>query len=70
MIGQQSCAAEATPFAIGATARRSVALGLEDGSLVTLQEGEAAGGLVVARILPDRVEVTRGGRVYTIHARD
>lgn len=50
--------------------RRSVALAIEDGGLVTLREGERTGGVEVARILPDRVELRYDGRTFTVRARD
>lgn len=50
--------------------RRSVALAIEDGGLVTLHEGERMGGVEVARILPDRVELRYDGRTFTVRARD
>ncbi len=50
--------------------RRSVALAIEDGGLVTLHEGERSGGVEVARILPDRVELRYDGRTFAVRARD
>jgi hypothetical protein len=50
--------------------RRSVALAIEDGGLVTLHEGERTGGVEVARILPDRVELRYDGRTFAVRARD
>jgi len=50
--------------------RRSVSLAIEDGGLVTLHEGEQAGGVEVARILPDRVELRYDGRTFTVRAQD
>ena len=49
--------------------RRSVALNLEDGTLVMLHEGEGAADFVLARIFPDHVELRQGGRLFTVHAR-
>jgi hypothetical protein len=48
--------------------RRSVSLAVDGGSLVTLREGESAGGLRVARILPDRVEIEHAGVARTVRA--
>jgi hypothetical protein len=50
--------------------RRSVALAIDGGSLQTLHEGEATGGLQVVRILPDRVDLSWEGAPFTVRARD
>jgi hypothetical protein len=50
--------------------RRTVALTIEDGSLATLHEGEAAGGVEVTHIHPDHVELRHGGQTFTVQARD
>ena len=49
--------------------RRSVVLAM-DGTLVTLREGESAGNVEVARILPDAVELRYEGRLFTVRPRD
>jgi hypothetical protein len=49
--------------------RRSVALNLEDGTLVMLHEGEGAADFVLARIFPDHIELRQGGRLFAVHAR-
>ena len=49
--------------------RRSVVLAM-DGTLVTLHEGESAGNVEVARILPDAVELRYEGRLFTVRPRD
>ena len=49
--------------------RRSVVLTME-GTLVTLHEGESAGNVEVARILPDAVELRYEGRLFTVRPRD
>jgi hypothetical protein len=51
-------------------ARRSVALAIDETGLVTLHEGEDAGGLSVAQILPDGVELTWQGQAFTVPARN
>jgi hypothetical protein len=53
----------------GAPERRSVALSI-DGGLVTLHEGEDAGGLSVTQILPDGVELIWQGQSFKVPARD
>ena len=53
-----------------ARARRSVALAIAGGSLYALHEGETAEGIEVVRILPDRVELTWHGELFTVRARD
>jgi hypothetical protein len=53
----------------GAPERRSVALTV-DGGLVTLHEGQESGGVSVARILPDGVELTWQGQSFKVPARD
>jgi hypothetical protein len=50
--------------------RRTVALKVDGGGLVTLHEGESAGGLSVREILPDGVDLDWQGQTYTVHARD
>ena len=50
--------------------RRSVVLVIEGGGLTTLHEGERAGNIEVARILPDSVEIKYQGRMFTVHPRD
>lgn len=47
--------------------RRTVALRLEDGSIVTLREGQERGGFGVTRILPDRVELVREGQSLVVY---
>jgi hypothetical protein len=51
-------------------ARRTVALKVDGGGLVTLHEGESTGGFSVVEILPDGVDLDWQGQVYTVHARD
>ena len=53
----------------GTPERRTVALSI-DGGLVTLHEGEDSGGLSVAQILPDGVELTWQGQSFKVPARD
>jgi hypothetical protein len=48
--------------------RRTVALTIGNAGMVTLHEGESASDLEVARILPDRVHVRWGGRLYAVRA--
>jgi len=50
--------------------RRSVALTIDGGNLITLHEGESAGGFEVARILPDRVQLRHAGQLFALRARD
>jgi hypothetical protein len=50
--------------------RRSVSLSIDDGTMVTLREGESAGGIQVTGILADRVELRHDGRPFTVRARD
>ncbi|HWP64670.1 MAG TPA: general secretion pathway protein GspB, partial [Candidatus Limnocylindria bacterium] len=50
--------------------RRTVALTIDDGGLVTLHEGESASGVSVGRILPDGVELTWQGQAFTVPARE
>jgi hypothetical protein len=52
------------------TERRTVSLSVDDGSLVTLHEGQQASGVEVTRIFPDRVELRRDGQDFTVRARD
>ena len=47
--------------------RRTVALRLEDGSIVTLREGQDRAGFQVTRILPDRVELLREGQSLVVY---
>jgi hypothetical protein len=48
--------------------RRTVTLTIGDAGMVTLHEGESASDFEVARILPDRVHVRWGGRLYAVRA--
>jgi hypothetical protein len=50
--------------------RRSVALTIDDGGLVTLREGEASGGLSVVQILTDGVELAWQGESFVVRARN
>ncbi|MFN8545467.1 MAG: hypothetical protein U0807_14830 [Candidatus Binatia bacterium] len=50
--------------------RRTVALAVEDGAMVTLREGGRSGDVEVVRILPDRVDLRRNGITFTVMARD
>lgn len=50
--------------------RRSVMLNLDGGDMATLHEGERAGDIEIARILPDRVHVRWGGRLFSVRARE
>jgi hypothetical protein len=50
--------------------RRSVALTIDDGGLVTLQEGQEASGLSVVQIQPDGVELAWQGQSFTVRARN
>ena len=50
--------------------RRTVALAIDGGSMVTLHEGESEGSLEVVRILPDRVHVRHAGQLFAVRARD
>ena len=50
--------------------RRMVWLSIDGGSLVTLHEGEGAGGIEVARILPDRVHLRHAGQLYLVRTRN
>jgi hypothetical protein len=49
-------------------ARRTVTLTIDGGDMVTLREGESAGSLEVARILPDRVHLRHGGQTFAVQA--
>lgn len=51
-----------------AAERRRVALSLDGASLVTLHEGQAAGGVEVVRILTDRVHLRHDGRMFSVRA--
>lgn len=53
-----------------AAERRSVSLSIEGGPLVSLKEGEEANDIAVVRILPDRVDLRRGGITFTVQPRD
>jgi hypothetical protein len=48
--------------------RRTVALTMPTGEMVTLHEGDSVGDLEVARILPDRVHLRHNGQVYALRA--
>jgi hypothetical protein len=48
--------------------RRTVALAVGDGGIMTLREGESIGGVEVTRILPDRVELRHAGQPFTVRA--
>jgi len=50
--------------------RRTVLLSVDGSSTETLHEGEQAGDLEVARILPDRVHVRWSGQLFSVRARD
>jgi hypothetical protein len=50
--------------------RRSVSLSIDDATMVTLHEGESSGGIEVATILTDRVQLRHQGRLFTVLARD
>ena len=50
--------------------RRTVLLSVDGSGTETLHEGERAGDLEVARILPDRVHVRWSGALYSVRARD
>jgi type II secretory pathway component PulC len=50
--------------------RRTVALVVNGGSMVTLHEGESAGEIEVERIKPDGVQLRHRGRSFTVRARD
>ena len=50
--------------------RRTVLLSVDGSSTETLHEGERAGDLEVARILPDRVHVRWSGQLFSVRARD
>jgi hypothetical protein len=49
--------------------RRSVSLSIDDSTMVTLREGESAGGIEVTGILADRVQLRHDGRLFTVLAR-
>ncbi len=51
-------------------ARRTVALTVEGGNLAMLHEGESTGGVEVARIFPDHVQLRHAGETFTVRARD
>ena len=53
-----------------AAERRRVALSIDDGSMVTLHEGEAAHDVEVERIFPDHVQLRHGGQTFTLRTRD
>ena len=50
--------------------RRAVWLSIDGGSLITLHEGEASGGIEVARILPDRVHLRHNGSLFLVRTRN
>jgi hypothetical protein len=50
--------------------RRSVSLTIDGGALVMMHEGEQSDGIEVVRILPDRVDLRRGGIMFTVQPRD
>ena len=50
--------------------RRTVLLSVDGSSTETLHEGERAGDLEVARILPDRVHLRWSGQLFSVRARD
>ncbi|HUE30064.1 MAG TPA: hypothetical protein VMR79_04275 [Verrucomicrobiae bacterium] len=50
--------------------RRGVLLNIDGSNTETLHEGERAGDLEVARILPDRVHVRWNGQLFSVRARD
>jgi hypothetical protein len=50
--------------------RRTVALAVGDGGIMTLREGESTSGVEVTRILPDRVELRHDGQPFTVRARE
>jgi hypothetical protein len=49
--------------------RRTVSLTIDGGDMVTLHEGESAGSIQVARILPERIHVRYEGRLFAVEAR-
>jgi hypothetical protein len=50
--------------------RRMVWLSIDGGSLITLHEGEASGGVEVARILPDRIHLRHNGQLFLVRTRN
>ncbi len=50
--------------------RRGVLLNIDGSNTETLHEGERAGDIEVARILPDRVHVRWSGQLFSVRARD
>jgi hypothetical protein len=50
--------------------RRTVALTVNNGYMITLHEGETDNGIEVARILPDRIHARYQGTVFVVYARD
>jgi hypothetical protein len=50
--------------------RRTVALSIDGGSMVTLREGESEADLKVERIMVDRVQLRHGGELFAVRARD
>jgi hypothetical protein len=50
--------------------RRTVLLSVDGSSTETLHEGERAGDLEIARILPDRVHVRWSGQLFSVRARE
>lgn len=50
--------------------RRMVWLSINEGSLVTLHEGDTTAGIEVAKILPDRVHLKYGGKLFLVRTRN
>jgi len=50
--------------------RRTVSLTIAGGAMVTLREGESSGDFEVTRILPERIHVRYGGRMFAVEARN
>jgi hypothetical protein len=48
--------------------RRVVSLTIDNGPLLNLHEGQKAGGIVLVRILRDRIHVEHGGRTFSVRA--
>jgi hypothetical protein len=48
--------------------RRQVSMTIDNGPLVTLHEGQKAGGIALVRILRDRIHVEHNGRTFSVRA--
>jgi hypothetical protein len=48
--------------------RRTVALTIGSGGMVTMREGDASDEVEVVRILPDRVHVRHAGQLFAVRA--